>query len=266
MTDIRTLDDLIAELRTAGVADEPRAHVRFWYRGQARSGWRLQPAVYRDNWARKTEDDRLLSERHLSQDFRVLYATLRAGSETDEQLYFLQQHYRMPTRLLDWTTSPLAALFFACRGEQAHDGQLFMLDAENFEPVGGRSFSTNNFTGGPPTRDFRGIATARHVVFRICVARISGWRDDLQFPDFIVPVRPDHFDVRIRLQRSCFTFHVPNETLIDPNVNKTLRAFTIPMNNKEQILKELKTVSVDAFSVWGDFEHLAETLKEAYGV
>jgi hypothetical protein len=35
----------------------------------------------------------------------------------------------MPTRLLDWTTNPLAALHFIVREDLSHDGELFLMDA-----------------------------------------------------------------------------------------------------------------------------------------
>jgi len=168
----------------------PRAHVRFWFRGQAKYGWPLMPKVYRfftDNKARLT------NERLMSQDFRVMSAGVRTGNESDAELYFLQQHYGMPTRILDWTNSPLAALYFAASNRQDFDecdAELFMIDA--FALRAG------------------GIATSRRKEFKEALASIADFREE-KHQDMILPIRPDHFDRRIGLQRSCFTFHGPEE-------------------------------------------------------
>ena len=250
--EISSVSDLIR-----AVPDIDHAHVRRWFRGHKRKGWSLVPRVYRGHFATKSEEDRLKTERFMTSDFRILSSSIRRGSETDEELYFLQQHYRMPTRLLDWTNNPLAAMFFAVEEEEKEeDGELFMMDAWKFEPNAGR-----NAYG----RDFFGIADAGHPVFRKALHRISQWSKD-QFPDFIVPVRPHNFDVRINLQRSFFTFHVPRQAEITEAINPSLTGFNIMKNTKARIRKELDMLGIDAFRIYGDLENLAVTLCKTYDV
>ena len=137
---IESVAELINQLKDLKLADKTHAHWRNWFRGHSNVDWRLEPGVYRDNFGSFTnEGDRLNSEQSLYQRFRVMSAGLRAGQESVEEIYFLQQHYRMPTRLLDWTTSALVALYFACCGDTGDDGEIFFLDAYKFEPRGHRS-------------------------------------------------------------------------------------------------------------------------------
>lgn len=178
-----------------GLAAERHAHVRLWFRGQSEAGLQLQPGVYRPEFPAKNEAERLRIEQHLAQDFRVQAAGLLTGRETEAELYFLQRHYRMPTRLLDWTNSPLPALYFAVTENAGTDAELFMMDAYQLSIC-------------QKAEDFEGIATARNPIYEKALNIIFRWRKHDEFPEFSIPVRPDHFDRRVSLQRSCFTFHV----------------------------------------------------------
>jgi hypothetical protein len=220
------------------------AHLRYWFCGQPKARLRLEPGVYRETFGTHiAESDRFKKEQHLNQDFRDLSAGLRTGRETDADIYFLQQHYRMPTRLLDWTGNPLAGLYFACGGDEGRDGELFLLDAYKLSPFG--------------------IVTSRHPEFKRAIEAIVEWKDVADLPSSILAVRPDHLDRRIALQRSFFTFHVPNDPVL-LETRDGLTSFEVNGGMKKATLKELSLIGIDPFSVYGDLENLARHLADAY--
>ncbi len=67
--------------------------------------------------------------------FRTAGATFLHNHSAAET-YFIAQHFGMPTRLLDWSTNPLAALFFACHSEPGKDGRVYAMDARTTRPPG----------------------------------------------------------------------------------------------------------------------------------
>jgi hypothetical protein len=159
----------------------------------------------------------------------------------------------------------MAALFFAAAAVGSlegpePDGELFMMDVWEFQ------LDASNSPREAYDRKFSGIANGWHPVFRNAVEIISRWRNNIQFPKFIVPVRPHNFDIRINLQRSCFTFHVPDQQEITPDTNPSLCRFYIPGDRKTAIRRELNVLGIDPFRIFGDLEHLAITLCEAHGV
>jgi hypothetical protein len=84
------------------------------FRGQADSRWELTPSLLRKVPAGFSPQE---FERNLLNDLRsVLHLKTTLPErlvENEDFLLAFAQHYRVPTRLTDWTRDPLVALYFA---------------------------------------------------------------------------------------------------------------------------------------------------------
>jgi hypothetical protein len=255
---IQFIGELFNFVDESGLMKEPHSHIRVWFRGHSNEDYILSPGIYRVD--AQNENDRLSLERHLSQEFRALAAAHLVGREKDAEVYFLQQHYGMPTRLLDWTTSLLTALWFAVENEDdTHNGKIFMMDAY--------SMKTND-----TYKDF-GIASPTNTVLLKALEPIFQWTEVSNFPNFIIPVRPAHNDWRIRQQQSFFTFHVPDasgkeistkKAALTKSDNPTLKSIIVPKEKKKDIKKVIELLGINAFTVYGDLNNLSKSLVAAY--
>jgi hypothetical protein len=263
---IEKLSDFIEQTRkfaeATGEKQGARRQARCWYRGQCKVSWTLEPKLYRDRIeaAKPTESEVkeiLRLERHLVRDFRLISSSLRNGDESDAKLYFLEQHYGLPTRLLDWTTNPLIALYFSCADPnyKDQDGKVFMMDAYNL--------AKNPQPSGAPF----GIATDRREEFKLWIQHIFDWKrlNKAKTTQQTFPICPEHFDRRISLQLGCFTFHIPNVGHWRLPETDPISSLTISRGMaKARLLEELAAVNIHEFSVYGDLEALARYLKRAY--
>lgn len=117
--------DLVDAIRKHWKFD-PDDICKLWFRGQQRKHWELVPSIVRiGGLNRETEDD-------IREEFATRAPALSRFEPlptNDWDLYFLMQHYGVPTRLLEWTDSPSIALYFAVRDNPGHyDSAVWMLD------------------------------------------------------------------------------------------------------------------------------------------
>ena len=154
----------------------------------------------------------------------------------------------MPTRLLDWTMNPLAALFFAVqKKDEDKDGELLIMDAPKLLP-----------TAPDIPKIPKSIVGMRHP-FAVEAIGLSFWQPkQSRLPALVLPIRPDNQAGRIGQQSSCFTLHMHRAT---PCKNTTLGRIRIPGDAKSPMLDELRRLNINEFSIYNDLDHLAKEIR-----
>ncbi|KRL26015.1 hypothetical protein FD27_GL001402 [Limosilactobacillus frumenti DSM 13145] len=111
---IQTVSDYIEEIEKL-INDK---HHNFYFRGQDDAFSNTLPAIFR---SRKLLDN----EDNLFNDFLMTDPQLFEKCRTNFERMALMEHYHLPTRLLDVSSNPLIALFFAVKGGQGN-GEVYI--------------------------------------------------------------------------------------------------------------------------------------------
>jgi hypothetical protein len=206
--------------------------------------------------------------------FRNMVPSLFAREPSDDwEWYYLMQHYGLPTRLLDWTESPLFALYFALAEDGDKSPCVWVLD-----PV-----ALNRTAQGPeqeaiivPLATDRDAPT-RHWLPEVCGRGKPTYRfasgSQFETNENPLAVFPKRYNPRIVAQRGVFTIHgskeVPLEEIMcsaasdgEPRIVK----LTFRKSARSRLRDEIWSLGVTKAALFPEPQSVAEDLKKAYGV
>lgn len=269
------IDRILEEQRNAN-PDRP-----LLFRGQECVGWPLLPSIGRRYSPRDgyREDDAFEAEWKLLQEF-MLRGTplLEREPKTTWEWVAIGQHHGLPTRLLDWTRNPLAALHFALGrpgSDQAEsDGAVWILKprnapytAEGFQSTTEQWLSNiSRKKGGDPDlvadmmdKEPHDESLAKHWR-RLFVLQHIALADQSKKADVFL-LQPPHGIQRIVAQDALFTVstkpQIPFDQISGGDVVKiTVRA-------KHEVRQELQWISgLTGATLFPDLDGLAQTLAD----
>lgn len=236
---IRSVSQLVVALNQQKATTDVK-----WFRGQAKKDWELVPSLARDK-------NNLKAENALIKRFQQnAIPHLDTDLQEEWEWMFLMQHHRAFTRLLDWSESPLAALYFAVNDDKhiRSDGAVWCLD-----PVKEARIKFEFESEIPAFGHDKALES-------YLPSRLPEDSSSDLYPIAIVGPRNTS---RMAAQLGTFTVnhreHKPIETIGEA---KHIWKWVIPAGAKRKIAKELGHLAISRLTLFPELDSVADISKE----
>lgn len=247
---IRSVQDLLR-------AVEQRRRSRripIWYRGSTKSTHKLAPSIGRRPYE-------LRNERALINAFKqnaVQFIGQRTPSEWE--WLFLARHHTVPTRLLDWTESPLIGLYFAVNSvsestrNAKRDGVLWLLLPTELNKYANITLADSRAL---PMFEEKDDHLANYLP-----SKLTSEEHTRLTPAAGIAVRHSK---RMQAQHSVFTVTHRDQTPIEEVGNGGhIGRYIIPASAKQKIRIQLEALKIDRLSVFPELDNAARMARRPY--
>ena len=257
---LSTIEEVLTTLTTAEFNDAlKRNRSAFLFRGLPNVSYKLTTSL---RWNCKGKAGEL--EPSILRNFSKYAASTSPLNSCWEQMV-IGQHHGLPTRLMDWTYSPLAALHFATSGEDItgmnqHDAVVWAIDITEMNTL-------------LPAKYQKVLNDARAYLFTIemldRVAKDLTTYDNDMGEDGIVLLEPPSIDQRIINQYSYFSI-IPSgvediEQFLDEKTTRTVK-YILDKEIRWQIRDMLDQCNVNERTIYPGLDGLASWIKRHYYV
>ncbi len=245
--EVSTIDELLQFVNSL----YQKHGLRLWYRGEENAALTLVPSIQRSK-------KRIDSERYITNDFYIRARQILNNPPAKHNYagwVSLMQHYGMPTRMLDWSRSPLIAVFFATETYKQvpeTDAGVWVLAPGLLNEMEG--FGNCIYPIDADTTQEMLLPAFKH----------SHHNPDVK--DKILACSSTEKDLRMYAQQSNFTVHNSLRRLEDICDENMLYKIIIPSSRKEYFIDSLRVFGITEGSIYPDLDHISSDLIDSYGI
>ena len=222
-----------------------------WFKGHYNTEWSLLPTLLRKrNGIGSVMSGEDLAIKVFQQNAKTILDNTPGNLM---ELLFWMQHHGAPTRLLDWSESPLVALYFATHDEHIHDGvdgAIWFLNPILLN----KNLNINEYN------DFIPAYSDKDIIGNYDPEYIKKNMRIQCKPAAMIATRNNP---RIQAQQGVFTIHHLDFTPIEDIGDKShIKKFTIPASAKEELKHELKRLGFSHFQLFPELDSIGKIVQE----